>query len=259
METAEPATRRVTVMREVNWDQKAERTGYDNPEQMFKALYRRWPWETEKFNVIQLADVLGICAETVLKELKRRKLHVSDKPLPWDRIARELGYKDARHLFLKKYATCDEDRKDGKLSSYQLAKVLGVTPTTIVNKVRALGIPRAEARAPLCNSNHPMRPIPNVPEQFSSEKEWLEDLVINQRLPRYMVLFEVRKQSGWKISLSTLRYRLARYGIIPPYYKNVGNREPLLVAPDGVKEKRRKIQNNGSETSVRGAKGAVPG
>lgn len=244
----------------INWDSLADKAGYENLDQMFKKMYRRWPWETEKFTVAELADIFKISALSLINKLKERKLFQPRQPYDWDAMARELGHKGAWSMFLKVYATCEEDKLQGKKSMIELGRILGVAPQSIGHKLRALGIKRAPAHAPFGNQNNAMKIIDPKPAGYNSEREWLKDLCIKQKLPRYMVCLEIKKYTGWQPSTTTIRYRLARLGLIEPYWAIQGDGRKLFIAPDDVKLKQRGIsKHDGTKDDIRSIKGTVSG
>ena len=127
----------------------------------------------------------------------------------WERIAKHFGYKSDRHMFLQLYAQDHEQRNDSKLSSRELAKLLGVDQMTILGKLKGLGIPRASKGGP----NFKRTVIDASKFGFDTEKELLEHWRYKEHKSIREMYNDVLVNFG-ELSWHSFRMKLRKLGIV---------------------------------------------
>jgi len=200
----------------IDWQEIAEALGYVNDKQMFLDKYAQNIEQRKngKLSLKGLDKLLGVSMPTISDRLKKLGIPIAPvicgkELIYWKGIAENFGYKSDKQMFLDKYAQNSEQRKKGKLSSRILGELLGVSGTSVLNRLKELGI----LRAGIGGANFKNTVID--PSKFGFETE--EQLLSHWRKEENKSIREmynaVLKHFG-KITWHEFRMKLRKLGIV---------------------------------------------
>lgn len=190
------------------WDKRAQELGFKNLRQCLihhqknrtlKVL--QYDFNTTNKTVNRWMTILGI-----------PKNKVNIKPDYFNQIAKQYGFRSFRKYLLANYAQSKDDRPE-KMTAGEIAPKFKVSRDTIRKWAKHYGL-KSPLKGPLKGNQHNQKVIINPRDfGFISEKAmwttWFNAGIVPNAMAKRI------KDKGIKFSFQQVKYKLARFGLIP--------------------------------------------